>query len=248
MPKRKKTEGRNSVDLATDFYSNPNANLVSFEHNPTHIPSIRTAEHDRDLDKDVKLGEDAKLYKQIKKGMEPISGLYGGNLTEGQLKPAVEPNNIVFGYGSTIFNRADAISPGGKTIKKGVPVKVTINGKETDINKGKRLSVTQIESKYQENKATATAQAKANVKKWREKGLLNRKWEYLDPKIQNLLIDMSFQLGSKLSRPASKGGWEALPKAIERRDAASIREHLSVKGTKERNKIRRKSLKDLYKM
>jgi len=31
MPKRKKTEGRNSVDLATDFYSNPNANLVSFE-------------------------------------------------------------------------------------------------------------------------------------------------------------------------------------------------------------------------
>jgi len=32
MPKRKKTEGRNSVDLATDFYSNPNANLVSFEH------------------------------------------------------------------------------------------------------------------------------------------------------------------------------------------------------------------------
>jgi hypothetical protein len=31
MPKRKKTEGRNSVDLATDFYSNPNANLVAFE-------------------------------------------------------------------------------------------------------------------------------------------------------------------------------------------------------------------------
>lgn len=31
MPKRKKTEGRNSVDLATDFYSTPNANLVSFE-------------------------------------------------------------------------------------------------------------------------------------------------------------------------------------------------------------------------
>jgi hypothetical protein len=31
MPKRKKIEGRNSVDLATDFYSTPNANLVSFE-------------------------------------------------------------------------------------------------------------------------------------------------------------------------------------------------------------------------
>jgi len=32
MPKRKKIEGRNSVDLATDFYSNPNTSLVSFEH------------------------------------------------------------------------------------------------------------------------------------------------------------------------------------------------------------------------
>jgi len=37
MPKRKKTEGRNSVDLATDFYSNPNANLVSFEHKGDHL-------------------------------------------------------------------------------------------------------------------------------------------------------------------------------------------------------------------
>jgi hypothetical protein len=34
MPKRKKTEGSNNVDLATDFYSNPNANLVSFERDP----------------------------------------------------------------------------------------------------------------------------------------------------------------------------------------------------------------------
>jgi hypothetical protein len=61
-----------------------------------------------------------------------------------------------------------------------------------------------------------------------------------------LLIDMSFQLGSKLSRSASKGGWEELPKAIERQDAVAIRKHLSVKGTKERNKIRRGNLKDLY--
>jgi hypothetical protein len=40
MPKRKKTEGRNSVDLATEFYSTPNANLVSFERDLPLLPSI----------------------------------------------------------------------------------------------------------------------------------------------------------------------------------------------------------------
>jgi len=57
MPKRKKIEGRNSVDLATDFYSNPNANLVSFEHKGDHLDYESEASSipkvDRDLFKEV---------------------------------------------------------------------------------------------------------------------------------------------------------------------------------------------------
>jgi len=48
MPKRKKTEGRNSVDLATDFYSNPNANLVSFESVIKSASPPRKPERDKE--------------------------------------------------------------------------------------------------------------------------------------------------------------------------------------------------------
>jgi hypothetical protein len=254
MPKRKKIEGRNSVDLATDFYSTPNANLVSFESIITedkmpsymdgNIPSIRTAEHERNLDKAIMQGENQLLYE--------------GDESKGQLRAAAEAGtNLVYGYGATLPNMSDMLDEAGQLITnrsgQGKKVIVKINGKDVDINKVS-LTKSQIESKYRENRSTATTRAKTNVNKWREKGLLNRKWEHLDPKIQNLLTDMSFQLGSKLSRPASEGGWEELPKAIERRDAVAIRKHLAVSGTKatkkgmeRRSTIRRGFLKDLYK-
>jgi len=78
MPKRKKIEGRNSVDLATDFYSNPNANLVAFES------IIKSASPRRKPKPQIKMAEGIimdKLTDSTKEATSRLSRAFEGGIT-----------------------------------------------------------------------------------------------------------------------------------------------------------------------
>jgi hypothetical protein len=183
MPKRKKTEGRNSVDLATDFYSTPNANLVSFErkdkptdyeyeadprNKPTDYESeVAEMSAQQALRKSIKRGENAPLAKHEFKET-------GGSLSAGRCKPAPEGGGAVdCGYGSTYGRTAAEIT-----------------------NKDRPLST--INKDLEADLKTATSSARSAFKHWEAKGIIRKgqKFESLPSKERALLTDMAYQLGS----------------------------------------------------
>jgi len=181
MPKRKKTEGRNSVDLATDFYSNPNANLVSFERKskPTDY-EFESAE----------IYVQQAMRKSIKRGENELLDLYerkqpGGELSAGRCKPAPEGGGAVdCGYGST-YGRTKADLP-----KKGDPDRSlkTIN-KDLDVDIKR-----------------ATARAKSVFKHWKDMGYIEKGKELKSLPLDEraLVIDLSFQLPTEAFKKYKK--------------------------------------------
>jgi hypothetical protein len=174
MPKRKKTEGRNSVDLATDFYSNPNTSLVSFETSTQKLTKAKLARTQTPFDMFAPVKDDIQqlLRRTIKRGEN--QKLFEGNLEAGQIAKAAEGGgNVVWGYGST-FNIKD-VEAGGAPI-----------------------SSKTIEQGLEKNIKSATSSARSAFKHWKTKGVIrgDQKFESLRPKERALLTDMAYQLGT----------------------------------------------------